>query len=202
MKMNYSLVSVIVLVILLSAGTSLGHMNRETTFTSGVETTNRQIYLGYASIYGNGSYSQLEATAEAFPRGIALESETETVDFYIEYDMVCNGLVDTGSIGLVISINGRNVSDDPNATLVVTGAKKNGTFLIKNVEVRRQDVLSFGIAVVYLSVTHPNGGNWTSAARLGIILSKSMSRFSWMASHPFLSRWMNHRRIISLLDCL
>jgi hypothetical protein len=201
MKMNNLFVGIIVLVNLLSAGTSLGHITREKTFVSSVETANRQIRLGSASIYGNGTHSQLNATAEKFLGGIPLQSETETVDFYIEYDMVCNGLVDTGSIGLGIAINGKNVSD-PKNSLVITGAKKNGTFLIENVQVKRRDVLSFGIAVVYLSVNHPNGGNWTSAYRLGVILSKSMSRFSWIASHPILSRWMDHRGKFSLLNCL
>lgn len=199
MKMNYSLVSIIVLITLLLAGTSLGHLPLEKTITSSVEATNRQIYLGSASIYGNGTYSQLNATAEKFVGGIPLQSETETVDFYIEYDMVCNGLVDTGSIGLGIAINGKNVSD-PKANLVITGAKKNGTFLIQDVDVKRWDRLSFGIAVVYVSVTHPNGGNWTSAYRLSVILSKSMNRYSWIASHPILSRWLEQRGKLSLLD--
>jgi hypothetical protein len=186
---------------MISVGTSLGNVNLEKTSPSRTETTNRQIYLGYASIYGDGPHSILEASAAEFKKGIPLASQTEIVDFYIEFNMTCDGLADKGTIGLGISIDGKNVSD-PNIDFAVTETRKNGTFTVENVEVKRGNVLSFAILVIYRSPTHPNLINVTGAGGFLIPFSKSTSWLSWVAIHPLLNLWIHQKGRISILDCL
>ena len=72
-------------------------------------TNNKQIYLGSASITGNGNSSILEAIADN-DLLIKIDSITELVDFYIDYNMDCNGLFDEGTITLSILLNGENSS--------------------------------------------------------------------------------------------
>jgi len=73
------------------------------------KNTNKQIYLGYAKITGNGSNSNLEASAEN-DLVVGIENKTGYVDFYINYDMNCSGDTDNGQIWLTVAINNQNVT--------------------------------------------------------------------------------------------
>lgn len=126
------------------------------------DTINRQVYLGFASISGSGNNSILEAVAEN-DLAIGIASESGYADFYINYDMNCNGITDEGIITLTISINGENVTP----TIVQTPTSKNGTLKIENIEVHRQDKLTFIINVLYGSLI-PLYSNSTSAIGAGV----------------------------------
>jgi len=197
MKMNYSLVSVIVLVILLSAGTSLGDVQPEKTSPSHVETVNRQIYLGYASIYGDGPTSTLYAKAENIRIGVA--SPSETLDFYIDYDITCDGIADSGTITLFIdALNGINLTDAKmNLELVFT--KKNGSISIKNFTVKRLDIVTFRIDVLYTSPSHPNLGKNHTESTGYATFSRSTTILSEIYNHPllqFIRRTIEKQRCI------
>jgi hypothetical protein len=74
-----------------------------------LKNTNKQIYLGYVKITGNGSNSDLEAVAENNLL-VGIDDETSYVDFYINYTINCNGETDNGQIWLTIAINGQNIT--------------------------------------------------------------------------------------------
>ena len=149
------------------------------------ETLNRQIYLGFANIIGNGGNSTLEAVAEN-DLTIRIDSKSERVDFYINYDMNCSGTTDEGIITLTISINGQNIT--PN--IMQTPTSKNGTLKIENVDVDRQDTLVFVIYVAYGSII-PLYSNSTSDTGAGVfnkritIVEKSTNPFlDFLEQHP------------------
>lgn len=102
------------------------------------------IHLGYASIWGDGNSSILTASAENNLR-IKIDSQTERLNFYIDYEMICNGVTDEGIITLTISINGENTS----ANLVQTPTSKQGSLFVYDIEVSRGDSFIFLINVFY-----------------------------------------------------
>ena len=158
------------------------------------ETVNRQVYLGFANIIGNGSSSTLEAVAKN-DLFIGLGSESSYVDFYINYDMNCSGTSDEGITTLTISINGQNIT--PN--IVQTPTSKNGTLKIENVEVHRQDTLVFVIYVVYGSII-PLYSNSTSATGAGVF-NKGITVFE-KSTNPFLCFLEQYPRIFQMLRYL
>jgi hypothetical protein len=125
--------------------------------------TIQEIYLGYSSIVGDGNSSILVAELENDIL-IKLESINDVVDFYIDYDMNCQGLTDEGVISLTIFLNDENVSFN----IVQTPTIKNGKLKIENVPVERGDALTFRIDVAYGSVI-PFYTNSTSATGFGVI---------------------------------
>jgi hypothetical protein len=138
-----------------------------------ITNTNKQIYLGYATITGNGTTSILEAVAEN-NLIVGIEDKTSYVDFYINYNMKCNGDTDTGLILLAVAINGQNITlTPPSAT---TFNSQNGTLKIENITVNRTDSFSFIIQVIYTSFI-PLYANQTQALGAGV-LSKSAKYIS------------------------
>ncbi len=136
-----------------------------------IKNTNKQIYLGYANITGNGNTSILDAVAENNLR-VGIENKTSYVDFYINYNMSCNGATDNGQIWLTVAINGQNMTP----ALATTFNSQNGTLKIENIKVNRQDLFSFVIEVVYASVI-PLYANQTQALGAGVV-SKSAKYIS------------------------
>ena len=102
------------------------------------------VYLGYASIFGDGNSSILEAVVENDLR-IKIDSTHEVLDFFIDFNMDCNGAADEGVITLTISLNGENISSN----FTQTPFSKNGTLFLRDVEVNRGDSFLFVIHVVY-----------------------------------------------------
>jgi hypothetical protein len=158
------------------------------------ETINHQVYLGSASIIGNGDSSTLEAVAEN-DLAIGLDSESGYVDLYIDYDMNCGGTTDEGIITLTISINGQNIT--PN--IVQTPTSKNGTLKIENVEVHRQDTLVFVIYVVYGSII-PLYSDSASDTGAGVF-NKGITVVE-KSSNPFLNFLEQHPRMFPILKYL
>ena len=88
-KNSNSILMVLMLTFLLLASCSSipAHTNQGTTSRS-----TDGVYLGYASIVGDGNSSILEAAAENDLR-IRIDSKSELIDFFINIDMICNGLL-------------------------------------------------------------------------------------------------------------
>ena len=110
---------------------------------------NREFYLGRASIFGDGleENTSIELIAEN-DLTIGISAQTEIVSFYIDYTMNCTGLTDSGAISLLIQINGDNKGN--NETLTLTN--KTGKLVVEEIEVKRQDILSFEITGVYTNL--------------------------------------------------
>ena len=183
----------IILIVLSTATISTTAIKQRSIRDLSSETLNRQVYLGFANITGNGNSSTLEAVAENFK--IGLGSESSYVDFYINYDMNCSGTSDEGITTLTISINGQNIT--PN--IVQTPTSKNGTLKIENVEVHRQDTLVFVIYVVYGSII-PLYSNSTSATGAGVF-NKGITVFE-KSTNPFLCFLEQHPRMFQMLRYL
>jgi hypothetical protein len=148
MDKKSAIISILTILLVLSTATiSTTAIKQRSIRDLSSATINRQVYLGFASIIGNGGSSTLEAVAEN-DLAIGIGSESGYADFYINYDMNCSGTTDDGIITLTISINGQNITP----TIVQTPTSKNGTLKIENVEVHRQDTLMFTIIVVYGSI--------------------------------------------------
>jgi hypothetical protein len=146
------------------------------------QSLNRQVYLGYATINGTGGTSVLEAVAE-HDLVIGIGSPSTYVDFYITYDIVCSGTTDEGVVTLSIALNGQNVS----LNIAQSPTKKNGTLVIDNILVHRQDTLTFIIDAAYASII-PFHLNETRALGAGVFpktLDHAPSRFP----HPWIDRW-------------
>jgi hypothetical protein len=143
--------------------------NKDYIDSETIEATNKQVYLGYSSILGDGNSSTLIANLEN-DLLIKLDSVSGFLDFYIDYEMNCYGLTDEGVITLTIFINDENVSFNIVQTGLLTDSK-NGTLTIENVSVERGDALAFRIDVGYASLI-PLYTNSTSDTGFGVI-SKS-----------------------------
>ena len=151
------------------------------------KNANKQIYLGYANITGNGSNSILEAVAEN-DLVVGIENKTGYVDFYINYDMNCSGDTDSGQILLTVVINNQNLSLATASTFDV----EDGVLKVENIKVDRKDSFSFIIEVVYASVT-PFYSNQTQAVGAGVI-SKSYNTINY-SNNPF------YRFLDNLVKC-
>jgi hypothetical protein len=135
------------------------------------KNTNKQIYLGYAKITGNGSNSILEVSAENNLL-VGIDDKTSYVDFYIDYDMNCSGDADNGQIWLAIAINGLNIAP----ALATVFTSENGTLKIEDKKVNRSDSFSFIIKVIYASAI-PLYKNETQVFGTGVF-SKSTKHIS------------------------
>ena len=196
MRRKLTTISIVAILVILSTTTISNAMSVKQQPIKELisETVNRQVYLGSASIIGNGNSSTLEAVAEN-DLLIGLGSESSYVDFYITYDMNCGGTTDEGIITLWVSINGQNIT--PN--IVQTPTSKNGTLKIEDVAVHRQDALVFVISVVYGSVM-PLYSNSTSATGAGVF-SKAKTIVE-ESTTPFLDFLEQHPRMFLMLRYL
>jgi len=167
------LFSVVIIVLFsFSIVSSAGVINQTIKLDIISKNTNKQIYLGYAKITGNGSNSNLEAVAEN-DLFVGIDNETGYVDFYIDYEMNCSGDTDNGQILLTVAINGQNITP----VLATTFDIEEGILKIENIKVDRKDSFSFIIQVVYASVS-PFYTNQTQAFGAGVI-SKSYKNINY-----------------------
>jgi hypothetical protein len=157
-----------------------------------LKMNNKEFYLGSASISGDGSSSVLEAIVDN-DLLIDIDSKSEFVDFYIDYEMNCDGPLDEGTITLSIILNGENSSSN----LTISLSSKSGRLYVENVEVTRRDSLVFIIGVVYTSLS-PIYHNETVATGAGVISKHVSSRYtSFNLILELLEYFMNKKLIIS-----
>jgi hypothetical protein len=189
-KQIISILLIAIFIISLCSVATAKVINRYSIDNEIIGKTNQQIYLGYSSILGNVNSSTLVAELEN-DIIIKLDSISDKVDFYIDYELNCYGLTDNGIITLTIFLNDANVSFN----LVQTGLladSKNGTLLIENVSVQRGDTLTFRIDVGYGSVI-PFYTNSTSATGIGVI---SKSKHNFPQIFDFNSKFIDIFRIL------
>ena len=196
MRRKLTTISIVAILVILSTTTISNAMSVKQQPIKELisETVNHQVYLGSASIIGNGNSSTLEAVAEN-DLLIGLGSESSYVDFYINYDMNCGGTTDEGIITLIVSINGQNITPK----IVQNQTSKNGTLKIENVEVNRQDALIFVINVAYGSIM-PLYSNSTSATGAGVF-SKAKT-IAEESTNLFLDFLEKHPRMFLMLRYL
>ena len=175
----YSLIGLLLCIVIIASSTSIGD-----SIFSNLKLSNREIYLGYATIWGDGNNSILNAVAENNLR-IRTETTTEFVDFYIEYEMNCEGLVDEGIISLTLILNGENVSTN----FTQTPFSKNGTLYLHDIEISRGETFGFIINVVYGNV-YPFYQNDTSATGAAVVRKNFLFDNFLIKEHPFLSRFL------------
>lgn len=161
---NNWVVLVVILLFLLSPLSIAENTNRQTTLN-----ISNEVYLGYASIVGEGNASILEAVAENDLR-IKIDSESGSLDFFINFDMTCNGLTDEGVIALTLSLDGENIS----ANVTQTPTEKSGTLFLHNVGVNRGDTFLFVINVVYGNLI-PLYHNETTATGAAVVNKNKVS---------------------------
>ncbi len=133
------------------------------------KTNNEEIYLGYASIWGNGTSSVLDASVESNLL-IKISSKSEIVDFYIDYDMNCESLTDEGIITLALSLDNENIS----LNITQTPTQKSGSLYLNDVEVNRGESLILSINVAYGNIV-PLYHNETSALGAAIVPKNKLS---------------------------
>ena len=189
-KQIISVLLIAIFIISLCSVTNAKVIHRHSIDNEIIGKTNQQIYLGYSSILGNGNSSTLMADLEN-DLLIKLDSSSDVVDFYIDYEMNCYGLTDNGIITLTIFLNDANVSFNIVQTGLLTDSK-NGTLLIENVSVQRGDTLTFRIDVGYGSVI-PFYTNSTSATGIGVI---SKSKHNFPQIFDFNSKFIDIFRIL------
>jgi hypothetical protein len=167
--MKKQIISILTIVIILFSISSIANansINKNSNELNQIQKNNQQIYLGYSSILGNGSSSTLAAELEN-DIIIRLDSTSDFVDFYIDYEMNCYGLTDEGIITLTIFLNDENVSFNLVQTGLLTDSK-NGSLTVGDVSVESGDALTFRINVVYGSVI-PLYSNTTTATGFGVV---------------------------------
>ena len=162
------LCSIISFIILISTIGSAHFCVRSSPADIVLTTKNQEIFVGSASIIGDGTYSILTAIAEKniFIRPGSLPAK---LDFYIEYDIKCEGMTDEGFVTLTILKNGENFSFNA----VQSPLSKNGSLYVENIEVDRGDTLGFKIDVLYASLI-PLYSNATSDLGIGIVRKSKM----------------------------
>lgn len=114
---------------------------------------NKQIDLGQATIWGNGT-SEENTTVDVDAKidlTIGIDSETEIVDFYITYSITCDGDHDDGRVYFLLQINGvsqtlKNVS---------TGESVSGNLILEDIEVKYGDKLTFELGALYTNLIPP-----------------------------------------------
>ena len=193
-KLAIIITALTILIVLSTSTISTSAIKQQSTRNLSPETLNRQVYLGFANILGNGSNSKLETIAEN-DLAIKIDSQGEYIDFYINYDMNCSGTTDEGIITLAISINGQNIT--PN--IMQTPTSKNGTLKIENVEVQRQDTLVFVIYAAYGSII-PLYSNSTSDSGAGVF-NKGITVVE-KSTNQFLDFLEQHLRVFPILKYL
>ena len=107
-KQIITILTITILLLSISSIANANSKNKNFYDINQIQKNNQQIYLGYSSILGNGSSSTLMAELENDIL-IKLDSTSDLVDFYIDYDMNCYGLTDEGIITLTIFLNDENV---------------------------------------------------------------------------------------------
>jgi hypothetical protein len=143
---KYRIIALIIALILISTG-SVIITTQGLTLKKQIKTNaNKEIYLGFATISGDGT--KQNTTVDAIAENdlvIKTESETSLVDFYISYNMECSGSTDSGAVSLLVQINQQNKGNNQTATIDF----KTGELYVRDVEVSWRDVLTFEISAAY-----------------------------------------------------
>ena len=157
--MNRKLCAIVIIVTIVLLGmvtiTNAKPVTQKTVKNMLFNNLNKQIYLGQATIWGNGTSEEnttVDVDAE-IDLTIGIDSETEIVDFYITYDITCDADYDNGSVYFLLQID--LVEQGERRILTIDSAS--GNLVFEDVEVSRGDILSFEIGAVYANLIPPFG---------------------------------------------
>lgn len=148
-----------------------------------VKNQNQEIYIGMATIIGDGT--ELNTTVETAAESgliIKTESETSLINLNLTYYMECNGLTDSGVTSILVQVNG----DLKGHAEAVTVNVKEDNLILENLEVTWGDVLSFEIGAVYTngfppfvkSDTAVGGGVISKKARIRVLPYLQLQRLN------------------------
>ena len=148
-------IAIIVTIVLLGmvAVTNAKPVTQRTVKNIIFNNLNIQIYLGQATIWGNGT-SEENTTVDVVAGDdltIGISSQTEIVDLYITYDITCDGDYDEGRVYCLLQING----EEQGQREVITVYSESGNLVFEDVEVSRRDILTFEIGAVYANLNPP-----------------------------------------------
>ncbi len=188
-------VAIVLTLLLLGMGTVSNAEVINQKITRQPKTARTQILLGSASIFGDGIEENTVVDAIASDDlTISIPSQTAIVDFYIEYDIVCNGDLDDGRVYFGLQINGENQELQEANTSDIDS----GNLILEDVEVSRGDILTFEIGAVYTNLIPPFvvpdvaiGGGIVNRPVLFNLLFEKFPVLSYLLSNSFFIRLLN-----------
>jgi len=148
------IVGIVLLLFLLTGinNTNAMTVSSENIITKPKVSLNEKIFLGQVKIDGDGT--QENSSAEAYAMNdllIKTKEEVSYLDFYIDFDMLCDGNTDSGSATIFLQINGIQIGHDENLTFT----ENHGELIIENVEVKWGDILTFEVGALYTNGIPP-----------------------------------------------
>lgn len=188
-------VAIVLTLLLLGMGTVSNAEVINQKITRQSKTARTQILLGSASIFGDGIEENTVVDAIASDDlTISIPSQTEIVDFYITYDIVCNGDLDDGRVYFGLQINGEHQELQEANTSDIDS----GNLILEDVEVSRGDILTFEIGAVYTNLIPPFvvpdvaiGGGIVNRPVLFNLLFEKFPVLSYLLSNSFFFRLLN-----------
>ena len=188
-------VAIVLTLLLLGIGTVSNAEVINQKITRQPKTASEQILLGSASIFGDGIEENTVVDAIASDDlTISIASQTEIVDFYITYDIVCNGDTDFGIVYFFLQINGEN--QEPQEVNITDS--DSGDLILEDVEVSRMDILTFEIGAGYTNLIPPFvvpdiavGGGIVNRPVLFNLLFEKFPVLSYLLSNSFFIRLLN-----------
>jgi hypothetical protein len=192
---KFCAVVIVLTLLLLGMGTVSNAEVINQKITRQPKTANIQILLGSASIFGDGIEENTVVDAIASDDlTISIPSQTEIVDFYITYDIVCNGDYDEGRVYFLLQING----ESQELQEAITVDSDSGNLILEDVEVSRGDILTFEIGVGYTNLIPPFvvpdvavGGGIVNRPVLFNLLFEKFPVLSYLLSNSFFIRLLN-----------
>ena len=187
--------AIVLTLLLLGMGTVSNAEVINQKITRQPKTANIQILLGSASIFGDGIEENTVVDAIANDDlTVGIPSQTAIVDFYITYDIVCNGDYDVGRVYFLLQING----ESQELQEVIADDSDSGNLILEDVEVSRNDILTFEIGAVYTNLNPPFvvpdidvGGGIVNRPVLFNLLFEKFPVLSYLLSNSFLIRLLN-----------
>jgi len=179
---KFCAVAIVLTLLLLGMGTVSNAEVINQKITRQPKTASEQILLGSASIFGDGIEENTVVDAIASDDlTISIASQTEIVDFYITYDIVCNGDNDFGIVYFFLQTD-----------------IDSGDLILEDVEVSRMDILTFEIGAGYTNLIPPFvvldvavGGGIVNRPVLFNLLFEKFPVLSYLLSNSFFIRLLN-----------
>jgi hypothetical protein len=141
---------VIILIILSTTTVSNAKLTRQQLTKHEIpETLNKEIFLGSATIFGDGTEENTTVDAEVeIDIDIGIDSVTQPVDLYITYDIDCNGSIDDGRVYFVAQLNGAMIGN----ISATSSENEEDVLKFESVQVKRGDVLTTKIGAFYTNL--------------------------------------------------
>ena len=201
MKRKLISIAVVSILLILGAATvSNAKMSIKNVSTNQQVGANRVIEIGTANIFGDGIEPNTEVDAVCdLEREIQLDAASEIVDLELEYDIVTEGDTDFGLIIIFAQLNGQSVGED----LVVTSENESGVLSIKDVELKKVDIitlLTVEVAALYLNSAEETFYLIDLDTGWSIVRPKAKNTHTNLHSFPLIRSMLNLPRIARLFN--